>query len=326
MPKKYRHLTTAERDQLAVLRGQGKSIREIARLVGRSHSSLIRELRRNGTPIRNCPYLAHRAQLKAELRRLSASRHKRIPSSWARYYITTHLKRGLSPELIAGRMKNLRPKEAVSHETIYQWIYNDAPQFIAFLVRRHRKRHSRRWTMRSKEARIHGRIHVKERPQVANERRRLGDWETDTIGRKWSTPALQILVDRKSRYTILNWLPRKKAKLMRIALTRSLSRYPASRRRTITYDNGGENADHNRTNSVLGTKSFFCTPYTAQERGTVENTAGLVRRKFPKDTDFAKVSRREVKAVQYWLNHRPRKILGYKTPAEAQKLGGALRH
>ena len=178
--------------------------------------------------------------------------------------------------------------------------------------------------MRSKKARIPGRIHVSKRPEAANERTRLGDWETDTIGRKWSKPALQIIVDRKSRYTILNWIPKKKAKFMRLALIRSLSHYPKSKRRTITYDNGGENADHMQTNAVLGTKSYFCTPYTAQERWTVENTAGLVRRRFPKDTYFGNVSRRKVKAVQYWLNHRPRKILGYKTPAEAFRSGVAL--
>jgi len=317
MPKKYAHLTTDERDRLAVLRSHGKTIRAIARILRRNPGTISRELKRNGTPINECAYLAHKAQQRSELRRGKASRHKRIPNLWVRYYVGSSLRRGWSPELIAGRIKRIRPKETVSHEAIYQWIYKEAPQLIPFLVRSHRVRHPRRWTMRSKKTRIPGRIHVSERPLVADERKRLGDWETDTIGRKWSKPALQIIVDRKSRYTILNWIPKKKAKFMRLALTRSLSHYPKHMRRTITYDNGGENAEHMRTNAVLGTKSYFCTPYTAQERGTVENTAGLVRRRFPKDTYFGNVSHRKVKAVQYWLNHRPRKILGYKTPAEA---------
>jgi IS30 family transposase len=135
---------------------------------------------------------------------------------------------------------------------------------------------------------------------------------------------VQVAVERKTRYTVLNWLPKRKAAHMRVALNRSLSRYPQGMRRTITYDNGGENADHKLTDKVLGTRSFFCTAYTAQERGTVENTAGLVRRKFPKKTSFGTVSPRQVKAVQYWLNHRPRKILGYKTPVEAFRAGVAL--
>ncbi len=325
MPKKYRHLTTEERDHLAAYRNQGKSVRAIARLMGRNPGTICRELKRNGTPIRECPYLAHRAQKRSEVRRQVASRHERIANRWARHYIVSSLRRGWSPELIAGRMKRLRPEEAVSHEAIYQWIYVEARHLISFLVRRHRVRHPRTWMRRSRKTRILGRIHVTERPKVANERRRLGDWEADTIGQRLSRPALQVVVDRRSRYSIVNWLLKRNARLMRTALNRSLIRYPAKVRRTITYDNGGENADHLISNAVLGTRSYFCTPYTAQERGTVENTAGLIRRRFPKDTNFGTVSRREVKAVQYWLNHRPRKVLGYKTPAEAFRAGVALR-
>jgi len=325
MPKKYTHLTVAERDKLAAIQDRGKSIRAIARELGRPHCTIVRELRRNGAPINECRYLANRAQKRAEARRQKASRRQRIANRWARHYIVTSLRRGWSPELISGRMRRLRPDEAVSHEAIYQWVYVEARHLISFLVRRHRVRHPRTWMRRSRKTRILGRIHVTERPKATNERRRLGDWEADTIGQRLSRPALQVVVDRKSWYSILNWLLKRNARLMRSALNRSLSRYPAKVRRTITYDNGGENADHLISNAVLGTKSYFCTPYTAQERGTVENTAGLIRRRFPKDTNFGTVSRREVKAVQYWLNHRPRKILGYKTPAEAFRAGGAFR-
>ena len=317
MPMNYRHLTTEDRDRLAVLHGQGETVRAIARLLGRNPGTISRELKRNGAPVNQCAYLPHRAQMRSDIRRQNASRHDRIPNMWVRHYITMRIRRGWSPELIAGRLMQLRPKEAVSHEAIYQWVYFDAPHLKVFLVRKHKKRHKRGHSNKHAKSHIPGRIHISERPAVANERRRLGDWEADTMGSHRSPPALQVVVDRRSRYTILNLLPNKSARHMRMALNRSMCHLPPKLRRTITYDNGTENTEHLLTNSVLKTKSFFCTPYTSQEKGTVENTAGLVRRKFPKDFDFAKVSRREVKAVQYWLNHRPRKILSYKTPAEA---------
>ena len=106
---------------------------------------------------------------------------------------------------------------------------------------------------------------------------------------------------------------------MSVALTRRLSRYPEALRLSITYDNGSENTDHVRTNRILGTRSYFCEPFHSWERGTVENTIGLVRRFFPKKTDFAKISKNRIRSVEHWLNHRPRKCLGFKTPAEVFK-------
>lgn len=137
--------------------------------------------------------------------------------------------------------------------------------------------------------------------------------------------ALQLAVDRKSRYTVLNRLPRRTAAAMRTGLNRSLAHLPRSLRRTLTYDNGTENVEPLRVNAVLGTQSYFCTPYTSQERGTVENTAGLVRRFFPKRTNFDTLRHTHVKAVQRWLNHRPRRVLHFQTPAEVFRSSVALR-
>ncbi|MBN2420647.1 IS30 family transposase, partial [Candidatus Woesearchaeota archaeon] len=120
-------------------------------------------------------------------------------------------------------------------------------------------------------------------------------------------------------------LPNREAATMRKAMNRSMCRLPKRLRRTITYDNGVENTEHQLVNDVLGTRSFFCTPYTSQERGTVENRAGLVRRHFPKKTDFAMLPSSNVVAVRRWLNNRPMKCLGFQTPAEALRRGGALR-
>lgn len=248
-----------------------------------------------------------------------------IRSRWAKWYIRRQLRRHWSPELIAGRMTLLRPNEAVSHETIYRWIYREA-RVLADLLPRHRQKRRHRGS-----AHGHGRtlipcrVSIARRPGVANDRRRLGDWEADTMVKWRGKAALQIVVDRKSRYTILNSLRGRTAKEMRATLSRSLGHLPRGVRHTITYDNGHENVEHQRVNASLGTRSYFCTPYTSQERGTVENTAGLVRRFFPKGTDFGTLNRRQIKCVERWLNHRPRVILGFRTPAELFRPGVALQ-
>lgn len=137
-----------------------------------------------------------------------------------------------------------------------------------------------------------------------------------------SAPALQVAVERKTRLAKVTKLPRKESHAMSVALNRRLARYSKAVRRTITYDNGSENHEHMRTNRVLGTRSYFCEPYHSWERGTVENTIGLVRRFFPKKTNFARISKNKVHSVEHWLNNRPRKCLGFKTPAETFKAAG----
>ena len=324
MPRTYRHLTADERDQLAVLRSQGLSLRAIARHLGRDPGTISRELGRNAAPLYRGVYLPHRAQARAEARWGRVGHRPRLRTRWARWYVARQLVRGWSPELIAGRLARLRPTQAVSHETIYAWIYAEARHLIPHLPRRYRIRRRRGYSRRHTKAHIPSRVPITQRPAVANARRRRGDWEADTITTRQGRAALQLAVDRKSRYTLLNWLPRKTAAAMRGALNRSLSHLPARVRWTITYDNGSENVEHERVNAVLGTRSYFCTPYTSQERGTVENTAGLVRRFFPKGTNFDMIGPMHVKAVERWLNHRPRAILKFHTPAEVFRSGVAL--
>jgi IS30 family transposase len=239
-------------------------------------------------------------------------------------YVARQIKYGWSPELIAGRLRLVRPAEAVSHEAIYQWVYTEARQLIPYLVRAHKRRLRRGYSRRHTKAHIPGRIPIEKRPEVANERRRIGDWEADTVVSRRSKAALQVLVERKTRYVKVKKLPRRGAHEMRVGMTRTLSRYPEQVRRTITYDNGTENTDHLITNAVLGTRSYFCAPFHSWERGSVENTIGLLRREFPKGTDFAKVPDATIKKAERRLNGRPRKVLGYKTPAETLKPGGAF--
>lgn len=327
MPKPYKHLTNHERDLLSVLKSQGKSVREIARTLQRNPATISRELKRNAPPVHTGYYLAHKAQERAVQRAVAGRTHKRLKDDKIRRYVRRRIKHGWSPEIIAGRLKKLHPEKSISHEAIYQWVYADARELIPSLVRAHRNRKRRGYSRRHKKTHIPERISIKERPEQVQLRQQPGHWETDTAVSRQSVAALQVSVERKTRIAKLGKLARKGAHEMSTALTRRLSRYPKSFRLSITYDNGSENTEHVRTNKVLGTRSFFCEPFHSWERGTVENTIGLIRRFFPKKTDFAKVSKSRINAVERWLNHRPRKCLGFLTPLEAvTSLGVALQN
>ena len=319
MKKTYKHLNLNEREQLFILQTEGKSLREIAEILKRSPSTVSRELKRNAPQIRKAYYLPHRAQERSRIRnKFSRARARRKnPKVWA--LVRKKLGLGWSPEIIAGWLKAEHPEFFTSHETIYQWIYHYERQWICHLVRSHRRRLPRGHSCRHKKLHVPERTSIKERPASVLTRRRFGHWETDTMTSRKSRQALQVTVERKSRYTKLTKLIRKNSQHMSVALNRRLSRYPRQARITITYDNGPENHEHLRTNRVLGTRSYFCEPYHSYEKGTVENTAGLVRRFFPKRTDFAIISKKQIQKVEYWLNHRPRKCLGFKTSADVFK-------
>jgi IS30 family transposase len=325
MEPRYKHLSIEERDQLAVLRSQGLSLRAMALKLGRNVSTLSRELKRNAPPIHAGYYLAHKADSRAAARREAASHHKRLGDDRVRAYVLKHLKKGWSPELIAGRLKSLGWVKTVSHEAIYQWVYSDAPELIPYLVRKNRKRQKRGYSRKHAQSHIPARVPIAQRPAGAQNRSRLGHWEADTMVSRQSRPVLQVSVDRKARYTVMNKLPNRLASTMRKTLNKSMCKMPRSKLKSFTYDNGTENVEHQLINAVLGTKSYFCAPYTSQEKGTVENTNGLIRRFFPKRFDFATLQRKDVKAVERWLNNRPRKCLGYSTPAEVFWEGVALR-
>lgn len=324
MANLYKHLTQEERDVLAVLRGQGASLRSIARTLGRSPGTLSRELQRNAPLIRSGYYLPHKAQARADQRKGRGHPEAVLKSAALRAYVARKLPRGWSPERIAGRRKRLK-KGAVSYEAIYQWIYAKARHLIPCLVRGHRKRLRRGHSSKHKTSHIPSRTSIRMRPQRVQRRRQAGHWEVDTLISRKSRAALQILVERKTRYTRLKKLRTNGADEMRRSMNQSLSRYPTALRRSITYDNGSENVQHMRTNRVLGTQSFFCEPFHSWEKGSVENAGGLVRRLLPKKTDFAKVSSACVKRTERWLNSLPKKCLGFKTAAEAFRQCVALR-
>ncbi len=317
MPITYCHLTKEERDLIAVWKSEERSFREIARCLGRDPGTISRELHRNAPPIHPGYYLPHRAQARYDARNAARAQRPRLKESRIRRYVRERIRAGWSPELIAGRWGCLHPESTISHEAIYQWIYADARELIPSLVQSHRQRGHWGYRRGHQKSHIPSRISITERPGLVAARKEAGHWETDTAVSRASRIALQVSAERKTRYARVARLPAKEARAMSVALNRRLSHYPRKLRQTITYDNGPENVEHLRTNRVLGTRSYFCTPYRSYERGTVENTIGLIRRFLPKKTDFGTISSKKLRKIEYWLNHRPRKCLKYQTPAEA---------
>lgn len=322
MPKTYKHLTIHERDLIAVLKSKGQSLRSIARKLDRDPSTLSRELQRNAPKINRGYYLAHRAHERAGLRNRLSRTHPRLKNQKIQTLVRKKLKNGWSPEIISGWLWKKYPKHYVCHESIYQWIYCDAREFIPCLVHSHKRRKRKGQRKTHKVLHVPERVSIKKRPKYVERRRQIGHWEADTMISRSSSAAIQVLVERKTRLTKLSRLNRKVARQMSSTLNRRLARYPKHCRLTITYDNGPENHEHIRTNRVLGTSSYFCEPYHSYERGSVENTIGIVRRFLPKKTDFSKISKSKIRSIEHWLNNRPRKCLGFNTPAEIFKTAG----
>ena len=237
-----------------------------------------------------------------------------------RTFVLNKLKIGWSPELIAGSLPLHYSRLAISHEAIYQYIYDKhirkQHDLVTYLVRAHKKRHNRGHSRKHRKSHIPNRISIEERPRHIEKRIQPGHWEADSMVSRQSKPAIAVMVERKSRFVLLEKLLRKTSLNFSSAIHSRLIDYPRHLRRTITYDNGSENVDHGITNKHLSTKSYFCNPYCSWEKGSVENSIGLVRRYLPKKTDFAKLSHQELTRIEYLLNSRPRKCLKFRTPLQ----------
>ena len=215
--------------------------------------------------------------------------------------------------------------QTISHEAIYQYIYKERHDLVEALTRHHRKRQKRGHSRKHRKPHIPNRISIEKRPKFIDKRIQAGHWERDSLVSRASKSCLDVKVERKSRKLLLNKLKRKTAEAVRIVVITSLKSFPSHLRRSLTYDNGSEHAEHEKINKALGTRSYFCHPYSSWERGTNENTNGLIRRFLPKKTDFSKVSVKQIKRIEFLLNNRPRKCLNYKTPAEVFLRCGALK-
>jgi len=327
--KKYIQLSYEERDSIATLYAKGASLSEIAQTLQRNKSTISREITRNKAPIYNV-YGACRAQNKAKERKEQAGHRPRLKNSTIRSYVIRHLRMEWTPEQIAGRLRQKYPQLSICVESIYRFIYDpevrSKENFVPLLPRAHRIRNHFGQRRTHRDMHIPERKSILERPEHVQTRTQAGHWETDTVIARKSRAALHVTVERKSRYTKINKLERKTAKQVRISLNRFLAQYPTKLRRTITYDNGQENVEHVKVNKILGTRSYFCQPFHSWEKGTVENTIGIIRRTFPKKTNFDRVTLADIKRLERKLNNTPRKILNYKTPKEVFSKFVALPH
>ena len=302
------HLTLEERDRIAQLHYRGANRAEIGRALGRDKSTIGRELRRNGTAD---GYLAGQAHHTSERRRRERPLVRKMDDPELNETVRTGLAHEWSPQQITGRLKQ-QEKPAVSHQTIYAWIKQDPDrEHWEGVLRRRGKRPYRRKNTGPPDA-----ARIRNRPEVIEKRLRVGDFEGDTVLGPPGTGGLGTFVDRKSRYTIIVKIRSKDADHVHAKVKQRVKELDEERRRTITFDNGTEFARCYRLEKHLGMTLYFADPGRPYQRGTNENTNGLIRQYFPKGTDFREVSHCEVRRVENLLNDRPRECLGFRTPHE----------
>lgn len=294
-----------------------KSQKEIAKILKRPASTISRELNRNKD--KNGQYRARIAIEKTQKRRKAANqKFKKLTSkSSLRRFIIRKLKAYWSPEQISGFLQRKYGQSVICHETIYQLIYKERLDLIKYLrckKRKYRKRHGT--LMREKARELAKKRWIDTRPEVVEKRERIGDWEGDTIRGGDKKSAILTHVDRKSGYLLANRLRRALAEKVRHTTVAEFSKLPKGKCKTITYDNGSEFAEHQTTEIWLQIAIYFAFPYHSWERGTNENTNGLLRQFFPKGTNFTKITDSDLQKVVTLINNRPRKRLQYHTPKE----------
>lgn len=305
----YYQLTQAQRYQIYALRKTKHTLAEIAEVIGVHKCSVSRELKRNRGERGYRPQQAHELALE---RRTKAT--PRITAEiWAG--VENLLRQDWSSEQISGRLKK-EQGIAISHEWIYQHVLAEkwAGGDLYKHLRCHKKRRKRygKYDRRGKLPNCHS---IEERPAVVNTRKRLGDWEVDTIIGRKHKQAMVTLTERKSRFTFVSKVKRRTAHIVRRQVCKLL--LPVKDKvHTLTSDHGKEFADHEQIAATLNLKFYFAHPYAAWERGTNENTNGLLRQYFPKKCDFQSVSTKEIEQAVSRLNFRPRKSLRFKTPFE----------
>ena len=313
-----------EREEISRGIARGHSARAIARELGRSHSTIIREINRCGGRRR---YRAHAADREAwrRARRPRPTKLELCPE--LRRVVEERLADDHSPEQIAGWLRLAYPDNEdmqVSHETIYRALYVQARGALRRELTRHLRRgRSRRYarsqsSKRSGQGKLTGMVMISERPPEVEDRAVPGHWEGDLlIGSRQSAAAIATLVERQTRYLQLVSLPEgTEAERVAEALARSITTLPAKLRRSLTWDQGSEMSEHRRFSVETGVEVYFCDPRSPWQRGTNENTNGLLRQYFPRRPSLAGVTQDQLDEVAEKLNRRPRKTLGFRTPAE----------
>lgn len=322
---KYKHFMIEEREKIQEMLWQKSSIRTIAKAIDRSPSSVCREIQRSKSPEQNryTPRLAHERALKYRKHR---GREERLKNNELREYTISHLKLGWSPEQIAATAKKAIGT-SISHEAIYQYIYaqihregygyvKPGKEDLRPYLARRRKRRVRKGLRRSYRIEKGPLPSIEERPKEVEMRLEIGHWEDDTVVSHSSLDRLKTTNERVSGLVFINKAKNGTMEESNRITCKRLATIPKRFRKTLTRDRGSENLGYEELEQSLGILCFFARAYHSWERGSNENTNGLIRRFFPKKTDFRTVTDEEIQKVEYLLNSRPRKRLGWKTPYE----------
>lgn len=306
----YKHFTRDDRVKLSVLLKTGVPRKEIGRILNKDSVSIWREIKKGSKGDTYVPSFARK-----EAARRKAHRKKKIDNdTWLKKYVFEKLKLYWSPEQIAGRLR--RDNVVICHETIYGYIIRNKKlkKYLRCQKNRYRRRYGTK--KREKQREYDKKRWIGERPGIVNERARIGDWEGDTIIGRERTKRILTHVERKSGYLIADKLDVVSADIVAEKTIERLRIFPKEKRHSITYDNGTEFASHEIIERKTRASVYFANPYHSWERGTVENTNGLIRQFFPKRSSFAAITQEGVDRVVKLLNRRPRKRLNYLTPFE----------
>jgi IS30 family transposase len=316
----YKHFTSDERDVLQVMRDKEVDIDIIARILGKSASSIYRELSRN---IQDQFYLSHQADMRSRKRRKDGAPRPKRGNLALMMEVEARIKQDHSPEQISGRLKLENPDKPsmqVSYETIYQYIYTQ-PRPLAEDLRSHlrqgHKKRRKRLTGKDRRGVIPNRTFIDKRPAIVETKSRIGDWEGDTVEGGGKKGYVGTFVERNTKFLIAFPAKRKSADNIVRGARKAFALIPKKYKHTATVDNGKEFAKHEALGKATALKIFFARPYHSWERGLNEHTNGLLRQYLPKKMPLDRLTHRQLAKIVDRINNRPRKILGYLTPREA---------
>lgn len=318
MGRSYEQLSLRERVEIEIWRGRGWSLRRIGAMLGRSAATVSRELRRNGKASKHWPggYRGERAHGLALRRRRWDARFKLVRQPALQSLVRQGLAMGHSPEQIAGRLALAHGKTVISHESIYRFIYyrSSLKDYWHRLLPRRKSRRGR--LGKRGGSLIKARQPISLRPPEADDRRTAGHWEADLMGFARYGQYVLVTHERTSRRLSLERLPNKTATAVAQKLLARFAALPAALRRSLTFDNGTEFAQHARLSQQLGLPTFFCDTHAPWQKGGIENAIGRMRRPLPRKTDLATLSDQQLLALVQRYNDTPRKCLAFKTPNE----------
>lgn len=321
--KKYTRLGIEEREEISVCMNRGMYRIEIARHIGRDPGTITREM--SLYPQMYSEYRGVIAHKHARLRRINVRKPRKLETNIIlRKYVYSKLRIYWSPEQIARELKREYSQDIdmqISHESIYSYLYvlprgEIRKELLSYLRQRKQVRQRRKNLNRPRQEQIPELISIEERPKEVAARTIPGHWEGDLLVGKYHDSALGSLVERTTRTTILIPLKKQDAISVARAFAREIKSLPRQMKLSMTYDRGREMCAHKLFTKESKMKVFFAHPQSPWERGTNENTNGLIRQFFPKGTDFSVVTRKEIKRAQNLLNGRPRKVLGWQKPIE----------